>query len=234
MKAINVAIVDDHTLFRKGLGKLINPENKPNKFTILFEAGDGIEMQEILKQSEQLPDIIVMDIDMPRMDGYEAVNWLKSQYPFIKILVISTYTDDDAIGKMLKYGINGYLGKGIELEDMYEALDTIAKGNLYYLEEANSVLANLMENNGKLKAPMSLKEKYNLDDKDLQLLRLICSNETYQVIAEEMNMSHKTVDARRGVMFKKFEVNNRTELALFAVKYELVDLDSLNVGRSEE
>ena len=117
-KKITLAIVDDHNLFRKGLIKLINLGDKENKYVILFEAENGEDLKLKLNNLD-LPDIILMDIEMPDMDGYEAVSWLQKFHPDINILVISMFESEETVVRMLRLGIKGYLSKDIEVEDMH-------------------------------------------------------------------------------------------------------------------
>src|SRR5882757_10296356 len=141
MKKIKLAIVDDHNLFRKGLIKLINLGDKENKYTILFEAENGNDLKEKLDK-RFLPDIILMDIDMPDMDGYEAAQWINTYYPDINILVISMFESEESIIKMLRLGVKGYLSKDIEVEDMHTALEAISSKGFYYSDFVAETMAN--------------------------------------------------------------------------------------------
>lgn len=145
-KKINIALVDDHNLFRKGLIKLINMGDPQQKYNILFEAENGNDLKDKMMQPP-FPDIILMDIDMPDMDGYEAVDWLQRTHPSVKVLVVSMVESENAILRMLRLGVKGYLSKDIEVEDMNRALEAIASNGFYYSEIATEVLnQNLMGN----------------------------------------------------------------------------------------
>src|SRR5688572_19928551 len=136
---VKLAIVDDHNLFRKGLIKLINLGDKHNKYVILFESENGIDLKQKLSVKNK-PDIILMDIDMPDMDGYEAVSWLKSFYPDIKILVISMIAFPQAIERMTQLGVNGYLSKDIEVEDMHRALEALENNKPFFSENISAIM----------------------------------------------------------------------------------------------
>jgi two-component system, NarL family, invasion response regulator UvrY len=224
MTNIKLAIVDDHNLFRKGLIKLINLGDKTGTYQVIFEAENGHELIQKL-DNNSLPDIILMDIDMPDMDGYETVEWLKLNYPDISILVISMFETEEAIIKMLKFGIKGYLSKDIEVEDMHKALEAISKKGFYYSDFATETMANSFktidatspsQNPGGSEVIISENEK--------RFLELACTELTYVQIAEKMILSPKTIENYRESLFTKFNVKNRVGLAMYAVKQGMVKI----------
>lgn len=215
---LNIAIVDDHNLFRKGLIKLINLGNIQNKYNILFEADNGHDLQGKMRQGP-FPDIILMDIDMPDMDGFEAVDWLQRTHASVKVLVISMVESDEAILRMLRLGVKGYLSKDIEVEDMHRALETIANNGFYYSDTATKVM------NYNLNGTMSPnKNAVYLSENEREFIKLAASELTYQQIAEKMNLSPKTIDGYREALFQRLKVKNRVALALYAVKHGIVQL----------
>jgi DNA-binding NarL/FixJ family response regulator len=222
MKAIttnlNIALVDDHNLFRKGLIKLINLGDSQNKYNILFEADNGIDLKEKMTQAP-FPDIILMDIDMPDMDGFEAVEWLQRTHPSVKILVISMVESEDEILRMLRFGVKGYLSKDIEVEDMHRALDAIASNGYYYSNVAAEVLNQNLT--GSSKQPSSLAY---LNEREREFIKLATSEMTYKEIADKMHLSPKTIDGYREALFQRLKVKSRVSLALYAVKHGLVQL----------
>ena len=224
---IKLAVVDDHNLFRKGLIKLINMGNKDNKYTILFEAENGNDLKEKLNR-KSLPDIILMDIEMPDMDGYESVDWLKKCYPDIGILVVSMFESEEAILRMVRMGVNGYLSKDIEVEDMHKALEDIVSKGFYYSDLVASVMANNLQNNNDDTIPggqiINNQVWSNLSENERTFLNLACTQMTYSEIADKMRLSPKTIDGYREALFQRFQVRNRVGLAMFAVKNELVKL----------
>lgn len=219
-KAINIAIVDDHNLFRKGLIKLINMGDKEGKYNILFEAENGNELIEKLRQST--PDIILMDIDMPDMDGHETVAWLKKFNPDINILVISMFESKEHIVRMLKLGVNGYLSKDIEVEDMHKALESIASRGSYYSDFISDIMADAIKNNDFSNLTDNNEVWNDLNEKEREFIKLACTDMTYIQIAEKMNMSPKTIDGYREALFKRFNLKNRVGLAMYAVRKGLV------------
>lgn len=215
---LKIAIVDDHNLFRKGLIKLINLSNTENRYSILFEAENGIDMKEKLTK-KSIPDIILMDIDMPDMDGYEAVDWLRKYHPGINILVVSMFESEEPILRMLQMGVKGYLSKDIEVEDMHRALEAIGNNGFYYSELVSGVMAQNIIQGGLKSGKMN-----DLSENEREFVKLACTELTYQQIADKMILSPKTIDGYREALFRKFNVKSRVSLAMYAVKNDLVKL----------
>lgn len=215
---LNITLVDDHNLFRKGLIKLINIGDTQNKYNILFEAENGNDLKEKMMQPP-FPDIILMDIDMPDMDGFETVDWLQRTHPSIKVLVISMLESENAILRMLRLGVKGYLSKDIEVEDMHRALEAIASNGFYYSNVATEVLNHNL--NGTV-IPNST--SVYLSEKEREFLKFATTEMTYLQIADKMNLSHKTIDGYREALFSRLKVKTRVTLALYAVKHGIVQL----------
>lgn len=221
-KKIKLAIVDDHNLFRKGLIKLINLGDKENKYAVLFEAENGEQMKDRLKNRD-LPDIILMDIDMPDMDGYEAVGWLQKYHPDINILVVSMFESEETVLRMLRLGVKGYLSKDIEVEDMHAALEAISGKGFYYTDFVAGIMAQNIQGNNL--SSYSLKaDAENMSENEREFLKLACTELTYQQIADKMNLSPKTIDGYREALFHRFNVKSRVSLAMYAVKKGLVKI----------
>ncbi len=216
--SLNIALVDDHKLFRKGLIKLINLGDSPSKYNILFEAENGNDLKEKM-MTPPFPDIILMDIDMPGMNGFESVDWLHRTHPSIKILIISMVEKEQDILRMLGLGVKGYLSKDIEVEDMHQALKAIAGNGYYYSPLASEVLNNKITGAGHT----SNSEVY-LSENEREFLKWSATDLTYNQIADKMHLSPKTIDGYREALFQRLNVKNRVTLALFAVKQGIVKL----------
>jgi len=216
--SLNIALVDDHNLFRKGLIKLINLGDTQNKYNILFEAENGRDLKEKMTQPP-FPDIILMDIDMPDINGFESVEWLQRTHPSVKVLVISMVDSELEILRMLRLGVKGYLSKDIEVEDMHRALEAIAGNGFYYSDVAAEVL-NLSLNGGTRQHDASL----NLSENEREFLKLVTTEMTYDQIADKMHLSPKTIDGYRDALFKRLNVKTRVTLALYAVRQGIVAL----------
>lgn len=220
---IQIAIVDDHNLFRKGLIKLINLGDKDERYSILFEASNGNELVEKINIKAK-PDIILMDIDMPDMDGFEAVSWLQKFHPDINVLVISMFESEEKIVRMLRLKVKGYLSKDIKVEDVHKALEAIADKGFYYTDKVAEVMAKTIQdgNESSIGEPENTSVWIGLSENEREFVKLACTELTYQQIADKMNLSVKTIEGYRENMFQRFSFKNRVSLAMFAVKHGLV------------
>ena len=214
-KKISIALVDDHRLFRKGLLGLI--EMVDDNVDVLFEADNGLDMQKKLN-AENLPDIILMDINMPEMDGFESVTWLNKHYPAVKVLVVSMVENEESIIRMLKLKVKGYLSKDVEPAELAAALKAIMSKGFYYTDFITGKLVHTLQNEYEKESLAVLNEK------EKKFIQLACSELTYNDIAGEMFVSPKTIDGYRNQLFEKLSVKSRVGLALYAVKHGLVKL----------
>lgn len=222
---IKIAIVDDHNLFRKGLAKLINAINDKRYF-ILFEAKSGKDMIDKLDK-KALPDIVIMDIEMQDMDGFESVSWLQNHYPDITILVVSMVESEEAIIRMLKLGVKGYLSKDIETEDLAAALKALVSKGYYYTDFVTGKLIHSLQSNNAGAQPgegrlMQAEIWHQLSEREREFIRYACQEMTYEEIAAKMFVSPKTVEGYREHVFRKTNVKNRVGLVVFAVRHKLV------------
>ena len=140
---MRLALVDDHRLFRKGLVSLI--EMVCTDCDILFEADNGVDLQKKLIKGNE-PDIILMDVNMPQMDGFATVQWLNENYPLIKILVVSMIEKEESIVRMLQLGVKGYLSKDVEPEELGEALNAVMNKGFYYTDFITGKLVHSLQN----------------------------------------------------------------------------------------
>lgn len=216
---VSIAIVDDHKLFRKGLISLINIAG--HQFTIAFEADNGIDLQEKLKKGPE-PDIILLDINMPQMDGYDTLRWLNENYPLIRVLVVSMIEKDETIVKMLRLGVKGYLSKDVEPKELGEALHAVMHKGYYYTDFITGKLVHSIQLGSE--APANPANLPQINVREMEFLKLACSELTYNEIAARMFLSPKTIDGYRNALFEKLNVKSRVGLALFAVKNGYVQL----------
>ncbi len=216
---MRLALVDDHTLFRKGLISLI--KMVCSDCEIIFEADNGNDLQ--LKLNNQtVPDIILMDVNMPLMDGFATVEWLNKNYPQIKVLVVSMIAKEDSIVRMLKLGVKGYLNKDVEPNELGDALNAIMVKGYYYTDFITGKLVHSLQN---IDAQNDKNSSIRLiNDREKDFLKLACSELTYNQIAAQMYLSPKTIDGYRDALFDKLQVKSRVGMALYAVKYGLVQL----------
>ena len=210
---IRIALVDDHVILRKSLAVLIG---LLNDFEIVAEASNGKEFIDHLDK-EDLPDIVLMDITMPVMDGVETTKWLKQNNYKTRVIALSMIKNELIIIRMLKNGARGYILKDCEPEELRNALlDVYYKG--YYFNEFVTP---------KLKSESEEQESLNkqmFNERELEFLRLVCSEKSYKEIAADMGVSPRTVDGYRDALFTKLNLNTRVGLVLYALKNDLVQL----------
>ena len=214
-RKIQVGIVDDHSLLRKALAKLIGSfEN----YSVLFEGDNGKDLKTKITPQNVLPDVILLDVNMPDMDCYETVRWLHKTYPQIKVLALSMFSDENTIIRMLRLGAKGYILKNIEPEELKLALDSIMQKDFYLSEYiSGKIVSGLHKDLGNPEDPIVL------NDKEKEFLRLVCSELSYKDIADKMFISPRTVDNYRNTLFEKLKVRTRVGLVMFAIKNSLIE-----------
>ncbi len=210
---VKIAVVDDHTLYRKGLIKLIRSISP--ELDIFMEASDGKEFIDRLSE-DQLPDLAIIDIDMPVMSGFEVAEYLKEHYPSVQVLVVTMLDDEQSLIKMIRAGVKGYLGKDVEPDELKKAIHTISAGQFYYTEALSGKLVDAIRNDNM--------EADQLNDREAEFIHYCCSELTYKEIADRMFLSPKTIDGYRANLFERFEVKSRVGLVLFALKRGWVEI----------
>jgi two-component system, NarL family, invasion response regulator UvrY len=214
-RRIQVAIADDHTLLRKALAGLIGSfEN----YSILFEADNGKDVKANISR-HLIPDILLLDVNMPGMDGYETVKWLFLNYPQIKVLALSMFSDERTIIRMLRLGAKGYILKNIDPEELLSALDSVMEKDFYLSEYISGKIISGLH----MGAANPEEQQVALTEKEKEFLQLICSDMTYKDIAAKMFVSTRTVDDYRNALFEKLKVKTRVSLAMYALKHGLVE-----------
>ncbi len=204
-ETIMIAVVDDHTLFKNGVAALMN---EFSELKVAFEADNGVHMQQMLLKHPK-PQVILMDINMPLMDGYQATRWLKQNHPDIKVLALSMFEDDAAVLQMLRNGACGYVLKESKPRELLEAIKTITAKGVYINEMVSGKLMRTLTD------PDS---RPDLTGKEIEFLKLCCSELTYKEIADKLFVSPRTVDNYRESLFLKLNLKSRTGLVLYAIQ----------------
>lgn len=214
----SIALVDDHILLRQGLANLIQTFEG---FEVLFEADNGMDL--IDKLEGHNPSAILLDINMPKMDGFKTAAWLKQNYPSVKILALSMSDEEETIIKMLKAGAHGYILKNTTPEDLRDGLEAvITKG--YYLNDNLSVNVFNSLTHKNSKPDDRYVDISTFNKKEIQFIKLCCTELSYLEIADKMAISPKTIDFYKVNIEKKIGIKNRVSLALFALKHGIVKL----------
>lgn len=214
MKKIDIIIVDDHLLFSQALNGLVS---NYEEFNVIKVLNNGKELIDFFSANNTHPDIVLMDIKMPQMNGIEATKWLKNNHPKIKVLALSMECDEVTILQMLRAGAKGYLLKDIHPSILHHALLEVNSNGFYYTENVTNTLLN-STNNKVRKGGIILKER------ELEFLKLTCSEMTYKEIAGVMCLSPKTVENYRESLFEKVNAKTRIGLVLYAIKEKIVIL----------
>ena len=214
----SIVLVDDHSLLRMGLASLV--ESLGN--TVLFEADNGKEFIEKLDE-QNLPDVVLMDINMPEMDGFQTTQWLKQNHPEVKVLALSMYDNENSIIRMLKCGAKGYILKDSEPAELKAAIDAVMNKGFYY---SDLVSGKLMHAINKMEDETDdLKNLVPLNDRETDFLKYACTEMTYKEIADKMFVSPRTIDGYRESVFQKMQVKSRVLMAMKAIWLKLVKYD---------
>jgi DNA-binding NarL/FixJ family response regulator len=209
-----IVIVDDHILIAKAIAQIIN---QSDEYNVIAELEHGKALQEYLQEKSIKPDIILLDISMPIMDGFETMLWLKTNHPEISVMVLSMQDDDQSLIKMIKNGARGYLLKNIQTQELFNALDKLSKNGSYFPEWVSSkILLNLNEQDASSSIVNSFSER------ELEFIKYTVTEMSYKEIAEKMFVSPRTVEGYRDSLFLKLDVHTRVGLAVFALKNGLV------------
>jgi DNA-binding NarL/FixJ family response regulator len=209
---IDIGIADDHQLFLKSLSALIMtyPE-----FNVCLEAADGQELLSKLELTSNKPDIILLDVDMPVLNGIKTAEIISAKYAGIKVISLSMKEDDYTVIKMLKAGCCAYLLKDIHPSELEKALLEVHKKGYY-----NGDLANV--NYRRLISKINDKDDIQITEKEVKFLQLACSDLTYKKIADLMHLSARTIDGYRESLFEKFNVQSRVGMVLEGIRRALI------------
>jgi DNA-binding NarL/FixJ family response regulator len=215
---MRILLVDDHALFRKGMAALLKPRKN---IEVVGEAGDGLEALEAAR--ETLPDVILMDIHMPRCDGLEAIRLIKREMPTVKIVMLTVSDDNQDLFKAIKGGAEGYLLKNLEPHQLYECLDGIAKGESAL---SGTIAAKILQEFAR-PSPGSGQDTEDMIEeltaRETNILHLVAQGKTNKEIAAELVISENTVKIHLRNILEKLHLKNRIQIAVYAERRGLID-----------
>lgn len=217
MSEIRVLLADDHNVLRQGMAQVL--ESQPD-ITVVAQAGNGKEACRLAEQHH--PDVILMDINMPEMDGVAAAQQITAALPQTGIIILTMYRRDDYVFEAIKAGASGYLLKEAELDELLGAIRAVAQGEAVIDPSiAGRVLAELRR-----PRPAPAEKMPELAERDLEILQLVAQGLSNQEIADRLFLAEKTIRNRLSLIFKRLHLENRTQAALYALREGLIDEDA--------
>lgn len=222
---IHLAIADDEALFRKGIISLLQDEQD---MAVILEASDGEELLRKLQLTEKMPDALLLDLNMPNLNGVDAAKIVRQTYPDLKIVVLSTHFSPAFVLNMIEIGAAAYLPKNTDPAEMRQTiLDVLTKGFSYSQKVLEIIHQNMRE---KTKPKLRLPFGVELTSREMEILQLICEEYTTGEIAEKLFISPRTVDGHRNNLLEKLGCKNVAGLVVYAMQHELVRVGADNAG----
>lgn len=218
MSKISVALVDDHVVLRNGLAGIIN---ELTGYHVIAQSNNGKEFTNSVIQNNISPDVVLLDVSMPHMNGFETAQWISKNLPLAKILVLSMFDDEKSIIKMIRNGATGYILKDCEPHELETALNNVVYKGYHYTDLINGKLIHAIN---KLDEDENIHVKYNITLKEKEFLKLTCSEMTYKEIAAIMCLGVRTVEGYRDILFNKLQLKTRVGLVLYAIKNKIVEV----------
>lgn len=215
---IHIAVVDDHGLFRKGMKQLIHSIS--GQYNVIAEAQHGQDFIDQVQQNSLHPHIVLLDVKMPVLNGFDTADWIRQHLPETQVIAISMENSEDTILRMLKAGIKGYLSKDIEPDELHKAIQAVTNYGYYYTDFLTGKLLDAASGQHK---SGHLQETYT--DRELEFLQWACSDLTYKEIADKMHLSVKTIDNYRESLFIKLDVKSRVGLVIAGLRKNLISLE---------
>jgi DNA-binding NarL/FixJ family response regulator len=221
VQTIHIGIADDHRLFRKGIISLIQSFEG---MEVTAEASNGKELLDLLEQHASPIDIVLLDLNMPEMDGVQTMTRLRTLYPQLKIIILSLHAEAPLLCKLFDMGINGYLHKDCEIDEMHKAISTVYAHDLYMNPQLSETLRKIARHRTE---GSSHAQRIYLTHREKEILQLICNECTTHEIAEKLAVSVRTVEGHRTNLLQKTGAKNTVSLLIYALKHKLVDTDFL-------
>ncbi|WP_452223631.1 response regulator [Lacinutrix chionoecetis] len=216
---VYIALVDDESLFREGIAKLLNDYLH---YQVLYSLSSGNELLEKLDAGSQFPDVCLLDLKMTPLDGIETTKAIKERFPESKIIILSSFYSPSFINYMVRLGVNAFLPKNINPQELIFSIDMVHEKGLYFTKEYAEAFK--VQNLQMPKKP-HFENKESITKKELEILKLICHGLTNQQVAEKTSRSIRTIEGHRQHLLDKTGAKNTAGLVVFALMHELVDVD---------
>lgn len=216
---IKIILVDDEVLFRKGISFLLSKEEN---IEVIFEASDGMELLEFLKGDNQKPDIVIMDLKMPLLNGIEATKILRKDFSDIKIIALTSYDSKSFIANMIDVGAVSYLVKNTTPQELFETIYEVSAKGFYYSDYVMNIIQKDLISNKKTKCSF---DSCFITSRELEVLQLICKQKSTIEIGEKLFISPRTVEGHRNNLLLKTESKNIAGLVVFAIQNSIVSLN---------
>lgn len=210
MAKYQIAVVDDQVMFRKGLISLISEFPELN---VIVEANNGKELQDKMRRKK--PDVVLLDLEMPVMDGMETMAWLKATHPGIRVIILTMHNEEPIIAHMIENGAHGFLVKNDPIETLIDSIYSVMDTGYYFDDRVSRALLQRLVLGEKVKPNF---EKVVLSERETQVIQLICRELTNQEIAEKMFISVRTVEGHREAIIEKLKVRNTVGIVMYAIK----------------
>lgn len=211
MKEFSVVIVDDHTLLSQAIQGMVD---NFERFKVLYTCKNGQELIDRFSESpKNIPNVVLMDINMPIMNGIETTAWINKTHPDVNVMALSVEDENNTILKMLKAGAVGYLLKDTEKSVLEKALTEIVENGFYHTKSVTNLLMKSISG--------SMDEQMVLKDREIEFLKFACTEMTYKEVADKMFLSPKTIDGYRNNLFIKLNVRNRVGLVMYAIRNKI-------------
>lgn len=212
---IRLVIADDHEIFRDGLALMLS---RQKNMTLTGQASDGTELLTAVR--EGLPDVVLADIKMPNMDGIEATKVLLKEFPDLRIIALSMFSEENLIVEMLEAGAKGYLLKNADKQEILDAITSVMENRVYYCRDTSATLAGMIVKSNF--NPYRKREIVEFSEREMEIIRLICKQFTAQEMGESMFLSRRTVEGYRTRILEKMNVKNTAGVVIYALKNKLI------------
>jgi two-component system response regulator NreC len=216
-RKIRIVMADDHAIFRRGLQAMLEGSQG---FSIVAECGDGEQAVQLV--AEHVPDVVLLDISMPKLNGVEAARLIKRYHPEVRVLILSVHEDRDYIYQVVRAGADGYVFKSVEKKELIAAIRTVVEGGRFFSQSVSNVIVSQFASHARHdKEPGSVSM---LTRRENDVLRRIAEGKTSRAIAEELVLSVRTVNTHRANLMHKLDIHEKAGLVRYAIQTGLVDL----------